>query len=163
LMKGQIYHVEINVSNFDKSVKFYEEFLGWLGYQRIYYHRIAAGWGIKGAELSGNFWIIQCDTKFAEHGYHRKRVGVNHIAFHADSRKTVDQFYRKYLLPKNIKVLYGGPKEYPEYSEGYYSVYFEDPDRLKLELVHVPSVKRTWPGQFIAAEPPKVSGTEQPV
>jgi hypothetical protein len=33
-------------------------------------------------------------------------------------------------------VLYGGPKEYPEYRKGYYAVYFEDPDRIKLEFVH---------------------------
>jgi catechol 2,3-dioxygenase-like lactoylglutathione lyase family enzyme len=112
--------------------------MGWLGYQRIYTHKIAAGWGIKCATLGCNFWIIQCDTKFAKEGYHRKRVGVNHIVFHADSRKTVDRFYKEYLLPRNIRVLYGGPKDYPEYSKGYYSVYFEDPDRIKLELAYVP-------------------------
>lgn len=140
-MKGQIYHVEINVSNFDKSVKFYEEFLTFLGYRRIYTHKIAAGWGIKSAELGTNFWIIQTDARFAQHGYHRKRVGVNHIAFHADSRMTVDQFYKEILLPRNIPVLYGSPKEYPEYSKGYYSVYFEDPDRMKLELAHVPMLR----------------------
>jgi len=140
-MRGQIYHVEVNVSNFDKSVKFYEEFLTWLGYQRIYTHKIAAGWGIKGATLGTNFWIIQTHDKFAQHGYHRKRVGVNHIAFHADSRKTVNEFYTEHLLPNKVPVLYGGPKEYPEYSKGYYSVYFEDPDRMKLELAHVPVLK----------------------
>ena len=137
-MKGRIYHVEINVSNFDKSVKFYDQFLDWLGYQKIYTHKIAAGWGIKGAELATNFWIIQGHKEFVQHGYHRKRVGMNHIAFHADDRKTVDQFYEEHLLPNKIPVLYGGPKEYPEYSEGYYSVYFEDPDRIKLELAHIP-------------------------
>lgn len=136
--KGQIYHVEVNVSNFAKSAKFYDEFLDWLGYKKIYDHRIAAGWGLKGATLGCNFWIIQSDTNFVKQRYHRKGVGVNHIAFHADSRKTVDQFYKEYLLPKKIPVLYGGPKEYPEYSKGYYSVYFEDPDRIKLELAHVP-------------------------
>ena len=139
--KGQIYHVEINVSNFEKSVQFYDEFLSWIGYRRIYTHKIAAGWGIKGATLGCNFWIIQCDARFAEGGYHRKRVGVNHIAFHADSRKAVDRFYKEFLLPRKILVLYGGPKGYPEYSKGYYSVYFEDPDRIKLELAHVPVLK----------------------
>ncbi|HEX4919685.1 MAG TPA: VOC family protein [Candidatus Bathyarchaeia archaeon] len=137
-LKGQIYHVEINVSDFEKSVMFYEAFLGWLGYERIYTHKIAAGWGIKGAELATNFWIIQGHAEHVRHGYHRKRVGMNHVAFHADSRETVDQFYREHLLPNRIPVLYGGPKEYPEYSKGYYSVYFEDPDRIKLELAHVP-------------------------
>ncbi len=141
MTKGQIYHVEVNVSNFDKSAKFYDAFLNWLGYERIYSHKLAAGWGIKGSELGTNFWIIQAHTGFVEHGFHRKRVGVNHIAFHADSRKTVDQFYEDVLLLKKVPVLYGGPKEYPEYSKGYYSVYFEDPDRIKLELAHVPVFK----------------------
>lgn len=140
-LKGQIYHVEINVSNFEKSVRFYEEFLDWLGYRRIYTHKIAAGWGLKRATLGCNFWIIQVDTEFRRRGYHRKRVGVNHVAFHADSRKTVDQFYKEFLFPRNIPVLYGGPKEYPEYSKGYYSVYFEDPDRIKLELAYVPVLR----------------------
>lgn len=140
-MKGQFYHVEVNVSNFDRSVKFYDGFMDWLGYQRIYSHKIAAGWGIKGATLACNFWIIQSHTGFTEHGFHRKRVGVNHIAFHADSRKEVDQFYKEFLLAKKVPVLYGGPKEYPDYSKGYYSVYFEDPDRIKLEFAHVPVLK----------------------
>jgi|SRR5215471_12966043 len=140
-MEGQFYHVEINVSNFKKSVEFYDGLMDRLGYRRIYSHKIAAGWGLKGAASGCNFWIIQGDAGYTREGFHRKRVGVNHVAFHAGSRKTVDQFYREYLLPRNIPVLYGGPKEYPEYSKGYYSVYFEDPDRLKLEFAHVPEFK----------------------
>jgi hypothetical protein len=35
-------------------------------------------------------------------------------------------------------VLYEGPGEYPEYHRGYYAVYFEDPDRIKLEVAYVP-------------------------
>ncbi len=134
IMKGQIYHVEIIASNFQKSAEFYEELLTRLGYRTIFYDKEEAGWGMKGH----NFWVSQCKEKFALNGYHRKRVGVNHIAFHADSRKTVDQFYTEYLQPKRIPVLYGGPKENPWYSKGYYAVYFEDPDRVKLELAYVP-------------------------
>jgi catechol 2,3-dioxygenase-like lactoylglutathione lyase family enzyme len=67
--------------------------------------------------------------------------GLNHIAFHAESKESVDRFYREHLQPKKIPVLYGGPKEYPDYSKGYYAVYFEDPDRLKLELAYVPEFR----------------------
>ena len=134
--KGLIYHVDLVVSDFSKSAKFYEGFLGWLGYRTIGYwaKEQVAGWGIKGC----NLWLSQRSEKFAEHRYHRKHVGVNHVAFHADSRKTVDQFYMEYLRPNKIPVLYGGPKDYPDYSKGYYAVYFEDPDRIKLELAYVP-------------------------
>jgi hypothetical protein len=68
---------------------------------------------------------------------------LNHIAFQAKSKADVDRLHSEFLVPRSIKVLYGGPKEYPEYSkhlehpeEGYYAVYFEDPDRIKLEFVH---------------------------
>ena len=137
-MKGEIYHVDINVSNLEKSFEFYDSFLGWLGYRRIYLHKIAAGWGTG----SCNFWLTQCEDRFASHGFHRRRVGLNHVAFHADSRTTVDDFYKQYLLPRKVPVLYGGPKEYPDYSKGYYSVYFEDPDRIKLELAYIPEFRK---------------------
>ncbi len=137
MTKGQIYHVEVNVSEFDKSFKFYDGFLGWLGYRRVAEHKQWAGWSMGNCSV----WVTQCFGKHLQEGYHRQRVGLNHIAFHADSRDMVDEFHSKYLLPKGISVLYGGPKERPEYSEGYYSVYFEDPDRIKLELVHAPQAE----------------------
>jgi catechol 2,3-dioxygenase-like lactoylglutathione lyase family enzyme len=71
-VKGQIYHVEINVSNFDKSGEFYDGFLGWLGYKKIGYWKTGGGWGIEGC----NVWVFQSGEKFVKDGYHRKRVGV---------------------------------------------------------------------------------------
>jgi hypothetical protein len=49
------------------------------------------------------------------------------------------------LLPNKLSTLYGGPNEY-EYRKGYYAVYFEDPDRLKLELVTAPSFSLNYEG-----------------
>jgi len=82
--------------------------------------------------------LAQCPKRFLPDGYHRKRIGLNHIAFRASSRGAVDELYRNYLLPNKIPTLYGGPKEWKDYDPGYYAVYFEDPDRIKLELVYVP-------------------------
>ena len=133
-MKGKIYHIEINVSDFDASFKFYDGFLNWLGYRRVSEHKQWAGWSLDSCSV----WVTQCFGEHVQHGYHRRRVGLNHVAFHSNSRKMVDEFHSKYLRPRGISVLYGGPKERPEYSKGYYSVYFEDPDRIKLELVYSP-------------------------
>ena len=85
-----------------------------------------------------SIFLVQCEERFVGHGFHRKHVGLNHIAFRASSRNMVDIFYNDHLLPRRVRVLYGGPKERPEYVPGYYSVYFEDPDRMKLELVYTP-------------------------
>jgi catechol 2,3-dioxygenase-like lactoylglutathione lyase family enzyme len=108
--RANIKHIEINVSNFDRSKAFYHDFLSWLGYKQIVGGRDFAGWGNGEAEI-----FVTYLERYKDSGFHRGHVGLNHIA---------------------IKVLYGGPKEYPEYRKGYYAVYFEDPDRIKLEFVH---------------------------
>jgi len=74
--------------------------------------------------------------RYKDSGFHRGHVGLNHIAFQAKSKADVDRLHSRFLVPRNIKVLYGGPKNILKYRKGYYAVYFEDPDRIKLEFVH---------------------------
>ncbi|HVQ74394.1 MAG TPA: hypothetical protein VMT79_02540 [Candidatus Binatia bacterium] len=69
---------------------------------------------------------------------HRKRPGLNHVAFGVSARADVDRFAREFLAPRGLATLYATPREFPEYRPGYYAVFFEDPDRLKLEIAHVP-------------------------
>ena len=129
---GNVQHLEINVSNLPKSSEFYEGLLTWLGYKRVVKERDFEGWG------NGDFgiWLTKCFEPWSKFGFHRRRVGLNHFAFRAESRDTVDRFYKEFLIPRRVTVLYNGPKEYPEYAPEYYAVYFEDPDRLKLEFVY---------------------------
>lgn len=129
-----IHHVEINVSDLRESSRFYEGFLRWLGYARVLDEKDIVGWR-KGTT---RIFAVQCGKKYIHNGFHRKRVGLNHVAFYAPTRQTVDRFYKSYLLAKEIPVLYGGIKEWPDYERGYYAVYWEDPDRIKLELVYTP-------------------------
>ena len=131
--RGNIQHVEINVSNFERSKSFYQDFLSWVGYKRILDEKDFAGWSNGEARI-----FVTYLERYKDSGFHRGHVGLNHIAFHAKSRADVDRLHSEFLVPRSIKVLYGGPKEYPEYRKGYYAVYFEDPDRIKLELAYVP-------------------------
>jgi catechol 2,3-dioxygenase-like lactoylglutathione lyase family enzyme len=66
--------------------------------------------------------------------YHRKRTGLGHVAFRVSSPDMVDAFVNEFLKPRQIEALYGGAKVYPDYAPGYYAVYFEDSDRIKVEL-----------------------------
>lgn len=65
--------------------------------------------------------------------YHRCKAELNHLAFHADSREQVDKITEQ-LKAKKIKILYEDRHPYAG-GKGYYAVYFEDPDRMKVELV----------------------------
>jgi catechol 2,3-dioxygenase-like lactoylglutathione lyase family enzyme len=85
-----------------------------------------------------DFWIVQTEGARTGRRPHRKDPGLNHVALRVERRADVDRFHDEFLTPRGTPVLYGGPRDYPEYRPGYYAVFFEDPDRLKLEVVHIP-------------------------
>ncbi len=132
MKRGNIQHIEINVSDLDRSKVFYEELLAWMDYSRILDEEEVVGWGNGDVQV----FLVTCEEDFRETGFHRMRVGLNHVAFRAELKEDVDRFYQQFLVPKKVPVLYGGPREYPEYGPSHYAVYFEDPDRIKLEFVH---------------------------
>ena len=124
-------HVELNVSNLARSVEFYEKLFSYLGCAKRSEFRNGAGW----SNGTTTFFIFQTENDHAHRSYHRSGTGLNHVAFHAPTHEAVDAFHEKFL---GKKCLYGGPKEYPDYRGGYYAVYFEDPDRVKLEYAFIP-------------------------
>ncbi len=50
----------------------------------------------------------------------------------------MERFRDEFMIPHRLAPLYETPREFPEYRPGYYAVFFEDPDRVKLEVVHIP-------------------------
>ena len=134
-MTAKFYHIQLNVSNAERSILFYRALLRKLGWRRVI-DRGKDYIGIGGRNV--NFWIIETERRFRRRRYHRKQTGLNHLAFRVPSRQAVDRFVKEFLKPRGIKTLYGTPKEFPEYRKGYYAVFFEDPDRIKLEIVYIP-------------------------
>jgi catechol 2,3-dioxygenase-like lactoylglutathione lyase family enzyme len=76
---------------------------------------------------------VQADEKHLDVPYHRCRVGLNHLAFHASSRQQVDDMTEK-VRSLGMTVLYEDRHPYAG-GKGYYALFFEDPDRIKVELV----------------------------
>lgn len=71
-------------------------------------------------------------------------MGLNHIALYADTKDDVDRYYHEVMVPSGISSLY---QNGPDGSDDYYSVLFEDPDRMKIEVVFAPRYcdPRCWP------------------
>ena len=130
--RGNVQHLEINVLDLSKSKPFYDELLDWMGYKCFLEEHLFAGYD--NGEM--RIFLTVCFEKYRKAVFHRRNVGLNHFAFWAESNEVVDMFHQDFLLPKKVSILYGGPKYYPEYSPSYYAVYFEDPDRIKLEYMH---------------------------
>ncbi|HRB00073.1 MAG TPA: hypothetical protein PK294_06525, partial [Ignavibacteria bacterium] len=77
--------------------------------------------------------FVQTEKKYAANSYNRKNTGLNHLAFHCTSRNFVDDLTID-LKYRNIEILY--PEKHPYAGgENYYAVFFEDPDRIKVEVV----------------------------
>lgn len=133
-MKSKLHHVYIYVDDKDKFYDFYKPVLEYLGYKEF----IKEDWGFGFGNERDEVGIIfeQTEDKYIKRGYHRKRMGLNHLAFKVQSKEDVDKFYNDVIKPRNIKTLYNSPKRFPQYSDKFYAVFFEDPMRLKLEVVY---------------------------
>ena len=133
-MKTSLYHLQLNISDAKKSLPFYKDLFAYFEYKIIDESLGHLGVG----NGTTDFWIMEAEKDFKKNIFHRKNTGINHLAFKVSSKEEVDRFVEEFLKPRNIKTLYETPKEFPEYHEGYYAIFFEDPDRIKLEIVYIP-------------------------
>lgn len=131
-------HLVIRVGDYARSRAFYDTVLGFLGFARKYEFHKTAGWS-NGKTL---FWIGEADAQGKKHKHRIGNIGFHHYAFELGKRKDVDELYA--CLQANGFTVVDPPADYPDYGEGYYAVFFLDPDGLKLEgMVFKPPRKRT--------------------
>ncbi|MBK8552777.1 MAG: VOC family protein [Ignavibacteria bacterium] len=129
-MNGTIHHIEIYVSDLKRTIVFWE----WLLTEKFSYE-ISQKWESGISFMLGETYIVfvQTEEKYLDNSYNRKNTGLNHLAFHCSSREFVDTLTEE-LKSKNINILYEDKHPYAG-GEDYYAVFFEDPDRIKVEVV----------------------------
>lgn len=123
-------HLAIRVGELARSKSFYDQILGFMGFEREWEFGEVVGWN-NGETM---FWITQADAEGRRHKHRRGDIGYHHYAFELGARAEVDTLY-EYLLEQKVEIA-DAPADYPDYGEGYYAVYFLDPDGLKLEAMH---------------------------
>jgi glyoxylase I family protein len=131
-----IHHIDLVVSSIERSLPFYRELLGplgWHGISEVEGERGETIWYLLGPETA--IGLRESQTDAGE--YDRYRVGLHHLAFEATSRAVVNE--RAVWLRSNGALLESEPQEYT-YVPGYYAVFFYDPDGMKLEILHVPAL-----------------------
>ncbi|MGH8010053.1 MAG: VOC family protein, partial [Candidatus Binatia bacterium] len=72
---------------------------------------------------------------YAQDRFVQNSVGLHHLCFRARSREDVDAVYT-FLKDHNAKIVH--PPEEGAWAPGYYSVLFEDPAGVRLEVNYVP-------------------------
>ena len=129
-MQGTLHHIEVYVSDLSVSIKFWTwlltEKFSWSLFQK-WEHGISFKYG------PSYIVFVQTKKKYLPAGYNRKNTGLNHLAFHCYSTEFVDELTEE-LKNRSVNILY--PEKHP-FAGGAnsYAVYFEDPDRIKVEVV----------------------------
>lgn len=127
---GIINHIALCVKDKSKSSEFYAPILEFMGYHRVAKYLWRRPDGI------GDFILYKSSVKFEGMKYNKKQIGIHHLAFNSDTKEEVDELYR--LLTKLGAKILNTPASH-KYSDGYYAVYFEDLDGIKLEFAYTPN------------------------
>jgi catechol 2,3-dioxygenase-like lactoylglutathione lyase family enzyme len=126
-----IAHLMLTVSNFDACLPFYEQVLTYMGLKPV----IKADgmlYCVGGRTAVG---IVKAEDRHRDERFAQLRVGLHHVSFRARERNDVDTFHT-FLCQIGAKIVH--PPEDGPWAPGYYSVLFEDPDGIRLEMNHVP-------------------------
>ena len=126
-----IAHIQLTVSNFAACAAFYEKLLHFFEMQTIFktddvLYCVGSRTGIA---------ISKCEEKYAQERFVQRRVGLHHFCFRARTRQDVDTIF-EFVKEMGAHVVHA-PEEGP-WAPGYYSVLFEDPDGIRIEVNHVP-------------------------
>lgn len=127
-----LHHVEIYVSDLERSREFWAWFLELMDYEM--YQEWDAGFSMR---LDATYIVfVQTEEQHKAPEYHRCRTGLNHLAFWGSSQDHIHHLHEK-LVSRGVPLLY--EDRYP-YAGGpdYFAIFFEDPDRIKVEVVAPP-------------------------
>lgn len=126
-----IAHIQLTVGNFEASAAFYKKLLPFLGLTAVmdfdgFYYAVGARTGVA---------ISKADPEHENTRFVQRRVGLHHVCFRAREREDVDRLH-EFLKELGATIVH--PPEDAHWAPGYYSVLFEDPDGIRLEMNHVP-------------------------
>jgi catechol 2,3-dioxygenase-like lactoylglutathione lyase family enzyme len=124
-----IAHIQITAGRFAVSREFYRKLLPFLGLREVMdnpggYYCVGGRTGVL---------ISPPDTEGER--FDQRRVGLHHLCFRARSREDIDEAHA--FLKDLGATIVRAPRE-DQWAPGYYSILFEDPDGVRLELNHVP-------------------------
>ena len=114
-------HIGFEVSDLERSARFYDGVLYALGARRMLESERAVAYGVNGPEL----WIVVRGR--------RPAAGYGHVALRANGKAAVDAAYRAGVAAGGRDDGPPGPR--PQYGARYYAAYMLDPDGLRVEVV----------------------------
>jgi catechol 2,3-dioxygenase-like lactoylglutathione lyase family enzyme len=124
-------HIQLTVNDFAACAKFYKRLLPFLGMKPVldadgYLYHVGGRTAVA---------IAPADDALRGEKFEQRRVGLHHVCFRARERADVDAVH---ALAVELGANVVHPPEEGAWAPGYYSVLFEDPDGIRIEINHVP-------------------------
>lgn len=127
---GVIHHIEIYVNDLQVSSNFWNWLLEKFHYKLYQQWESGKSWKLNDTYIV----LVQTEDKYIDIPYHRCGTGLNHIAVHSDTKEFIDNITEE-LIKRDINILYKNRHPYAG-GENYYAVFFEDPNRIKVEITY---------------------------
>ena len=127
-----IAHIQLTVSDYERARAFYGRLLPFLGLVQVmefdgFYYCVGGRTGVA---------ISVASEEHRTERFAQRRAGLHHVCFRARERADVDRAHEFIVEQLGAHVVH--PPEDGPWAPGYYSVLFEDPDGIRLEINHVP-------------------------
>lgn len=135
-MRGSIHHLDLTVKDPWASRAFYAAVLGFMGYREAAEYPRGFDYDLATPGGFCSIGVMKAEGPNAGRAHDRYSPGLHHVAWNAASRDDVDALHA--LLVEMGAPVLDPPADYPRYGDGYYAVFFADPDGLKLEYVYNP-------------------------
>ena len=128
-----IAHIQLTVNDPERCVPFWEKLCNFLEMQTLIRNEntvycIGSRTGVLVRGAPG-------DKR--DQPYDQDRAGLHHFCFRARSREDVDAIFAFVDSDLGAKIIHG-PEDGQEFAPGYYSILFEDPDGIRVEVNYVP-------------------------
>lgn len=136
-----IAHIQLSVNDTARCLPFWERLCHFLEMRTL-----IKGDGVLYCIGSRTGILVRASTP--EHravAFDQDRAGLHHFCFRARSREDVDAIHRFLVDELDARIVHP-PEDGSQFAPGYYSVLFEDPDGIRVEVNHVPGKGHLGPG-----------------
>jgi catechol 2,3-dioxygenase-like lactoylglutathione lyase family enzyme len=127
-----IAHLQLAVNDPERCVPFWERLCHFLGMKTL-----IRGEGIVYCIGSRTGLLVRAAANAGGGRFDQERAGLHHFCFRARSREDVDAVHAFLTGEPDVNIVHP-PEDGSHFAPGYYSVLFEDPDGIRVEVNHVP-------------------------